>query len=203
MPFNKLHPALLDALEVRSIETPTPLQKRSIPIIKSGANVFCIGPEDSGKMTILILTTLQKLKCEAIGNAPRAIVIVKNKSRALELQQAFLGYTKYTSLRVYAGYEELHIDVQKSEIFMGIDILITTPRMIQKLFLFNGVSISQLKILSIADADFLSQRTEYTALISVVESLKKCQFVVYAESFHPLLKRLQDHFMEHAKLVQN
>ncbi|MDB4270733.1 DEAD/DEAH box helicase [bacterium] len=203
MPFNKLHPALLDALEVRSIETPTPLQKRSIPIIKSGANVFCIGPKDCGKTTTLILTTLQKLKCEAIENAPRAIVIVKNKSRALELQQSFLGYTKYTSLRVYAGYEELHIDIQKSEIFMGIDILITTPRMIQKLFLQNGVSISQLKILSIADADFLSQRTEYTALISVVESLKKCQFVVYAESFHPQLKRLRDHFMEHAKLVQN
>ena len=79
MPFNKLHPALLDALEVRSIETPTPLQKRSIPIIKSGANVFCIGPKDCGKTTTLILTTLQKLKCEAIENAPRAIVIVKNK----------------------------------------------------------------------------------------------------------------------------
>lgn len=202
MPFNKLHPALLDALEVRSIETPTPFQKSGIPVIKSGANVFCIGPKDCGKTTTLILTTLQKLKCEAIENAPRALVIVKNKSRALELQQAFLGYTKYTSLRVYAGYEELHIDIQKSEIFMGIDILITTPRTIQKLFLLNGVSISQLKILSIADADFLSQKSEFTSLITVAESLKKCQFVVFAEKFHPQLKRLEDYFMEYAKLVQ-
>lgn len=201
MPFKKLHPHLRNILEHRSIETPTAFQKKSIPIIKSGVNTFCTAPTDTGKTTTLILTTLHKLKCEEAGDAPRAVVLVENKSKALELRQQFLEYTKHSTVRVYAGYEELHIDVQKSEIYMGIDILIVTPRVLHRLFLLNGVSISQLKIFSIEDAEFLTQKSEFTALITTTESIKKCQYVIYSEKLPPKLKRLEDYFMEYARFV--
>ena len=152
MPFKKLHSDIREKLASLEIITPTPFQVRSIPVIKSGSNVYCIAPKESGKTTTLILTTLQKLKCEADGNAPRAVVLVENKERALELHEAFLSYTKHNSLRVYVGYEELHIDIQKSEIYEGVDILITTPKTMNKLFLLNGVGTSKLKIFSIDDA---------------------------------------------------
>ncbi len=201
MPFKKLHSHLLEALERLSIDTPNPFQKGSIPVIKSGANAFCTAPKDSGKTTTLILTTLHKLNCEAVGNAPRAVVIVENKSNALASYDAFLKYTKYSSLRVYASYEELHIDVQKSEIYLGIDILITTPKTFHKLLLSNGVSISELKICSIDDADFLAHKSAYTALTTTAQSIKKCQYVVYSENLHPKLKRLDEYFMERARYV--
>ncbi|WP_340198578.1 DEAD/DEAH box helicase [Ascidiimonas sp. W6] len=202
MSFKKLHPYLLETLQHFSIETPTPFQKNSIPVIKSGANVFCTAPKDSGKTTTLILTTLQKLNCQPEGNAPRAIVMVENKTKALELYNAFLAYTKYNSLRVYVGYTELHIDIQKSEIFEGIDILITTPKSLHKLFLLNGVSTSQLKICSIDDGEFLIQKSEYAAIIAITQSIKKCQYVIYSENLHPTLKRFEQYFMEHARRVQ-
>ncbi len=201
MPFKKLHSDIQEMLEHLKITTPTPFQSRSIPVIKSGINVFCTASKDSGKTTTLILTTLQKLKCEAVGNAPRAVVLVENKERALELYDAFLTYTKYNSLRVYVGYEQLDIDVQKSEILEGIDILISTPKTMNKLFLLNGVSISQLKIFSIDDAEFLVQNLAYTALISITQSIKKCQFVLYSDKMHPKLKRFKSYFMEHSKIV--
>lgn len=201
MSFKKLHPHLLEALERLSIENPTIFQKSSIPVIKSGANVFCTAPKDSGKTTTLILTTLHKLKCEAVGNAPRAVIIVENKSKVLALYDAFFNYTKYSSLRVYASYEELHIDVQKSEIYLGIDILITTPKTVHKLLLSNGVSISELKICSIDDAGFLIQKSAYTALTTTAQSIKKCQYVVYSENLHPKLKGLEAYFMERARYV--
>jgi superfamily II DNA/RNA helicase len=202
MPFKKLHSNLLESLERLSIENPTSFQKNSIPVVKSGANVFCIAPKDNGKTTTLILTTLHKLKCEAVGDAPRALVIVENKSKVLELHNAFLEYTKYNSIRVYASYEQLHLDVQKSEIYMGIDILITTPKTLHKLFLNNGVSISELKICSIEDAEFLIQKSEYTALTTTTESIKKCQYVVYVETLHPKLKRFEEYFMNRAQYIE-
>lgn len=202
MPFKKLHSHLIETLENLEVDTPTPFQERSIPVIKSGANVFCIAPKNSGKTTTLILTTLQKLKCEAFGNTPRALVIVENKSEVLALYDAFIPFTKYSSLRVYASYEELHIDVQKSEIYMGIDILITTPKTIQKLFLNNGVSTSSLKICSIDDAGFLIQQSATTALTTTAESIKKCQYVVYANELHPKVKRLNNFFMEAARTIK-
>lgn len=202
MVFKKLHADILEALERLQIEAPTPFQTASIPIVKSGVHVFCVAPKGSGKTTTLILTTLQKLKCQAEGNAPRALVIVENKTAVLELYDAFINFTKYTSLRVYASYEQLHIDVQKSEIYMGVDILITTPKTIQKLFLTNGVSVAALKICSVDDANFLIQQNTFTSLTTTSESIKRCQYVVYTDELHPKVKRLQNFFMEGARIVK-
>lgn len=201
MPFKKLHPQLQEKLASFQIETPTPLQRKSIPVIKSGINVFCTAPKDSGKTTTLILTTLNRLKFEAVGDAPRAIVLAQNKEKAIELYVAFLAYTQHTPLRVYVGHEQLHVDIQKSEIFMGIDILISTPKSMNTLFLMNGVSISELKIFSVDDAEFLVKQSAYAAMLSIAQSIKKCQFVLYAEKMLPMLKRFESHFMEYSKKI--
>jgi len=201
MPFKKLHSNIKEKLESLEIITPTPFQKASIPIIKSGANIFCTGPKNSGKTTTLILTTLQKLKCEEVGIAPRAIILVENKERALELFEAFLIYTRHNSLRVYLSDEKTHVDVQKSDLFEGVDIIISTPKAMDKLFLFNGVNTTQLKMLSIDDAEFLSQKPSYNAVMAITQSMNKCQFVIYSEKMHPILKRFKSYFMEHSKIV--
>ena len=65
MPFKKLHSDIQEKLVFFNITAPTPFQTASIPIIKSGTNVYCTAPKDSGKTTTLVLTTLQKLKCDA------------------------------------------------------------------------------------------------------------------------------------------
>ena len=201
MPFKKLHSNLKEKLTDLEIETPTPFQKKSIPIIKSGTNMFCIAPIASGKTTTLILTTLQKLKCEVVGNSPRAIVLVENDERGLELFNEFYKYLIFNTLRVYLGSEKLHIDTQKSEIFEGVDILIATPKTVNKLLLLNGLSTSQIKIFSIDDAEFLTQNVSYTALMSITQSINKCQFVLYSEKMIPILKRLESYFMENSKTV--
>ncbi|MFT4697086.1 MAG: superfamily II DNA/RNA helicase [Flavobacteriaceae bacterium] len=201
MPFKKLHPDIQEKLESLEIITPTSFQRKSIPVIKSGANVFCTASKGSGKTTTLILTTLQKLKCEVVGNAPRAIILVENKDRALELYDAFSSFAKYNSLRVYASHEHLHIDMQRSEIFVGVDILISTPKTLNKLFLLNGVNTSQLMMFSIDDAEFLVQQSAYAALMSISESVKKCQYVLYSEKMNPKLKRFESYFMEHSRII--
>lgn len=201
MPFKKLHSDIQEKLESLEIITPTPFQKASIPLIKSGANVFCTAPTNSGKTTTLILTTLQKLKFEPVGNAPRAIVLVENKEKASELYDTFLKYMRYTPLRVYLGDEKLHIDVIKSEIFEGIDVLISTPKIVNKLFLLEGISTSQLKIFSIDDAEFLTKNSAYTDLMSITQSINKCQFVLYSDKMYPALKRFESYFMKYSRTI--
>lgn len=202
MSFKKLHPELREAMERLAIAEPTAFQKKLIPVVKSGANTYGVAAKDSGKTTSLVLTTLQKIGFKAEGNAPRAVVLVENKTKALELYDTFLKFTKYSDIRVYVGYEELHIDIQKSEIFEGVDILISTPKTMNKLFLLNGVSTSQLKIFSVDDADFLIQKTESSAILSVTQSIQKCQYVLYSEQTHPKLQRFESYFMERAKSVK-
>lgn len=201
MPFKKLHQDIKDKLEDLEITTATPLQSKSIPVIKSGANMFCIAPENSGKTTTLILTTMQKLKCEEVGTAPRAIILVGNNEKAKALYESFADYTRRTSLRVYLCDEKLHIDMLKSEIFEGSDILIATPKIMNKLFLLNGVNTTQLKMLCIDDAGFLNQNTPLTEMMAITQSLTKCQFIIYSERMRPFLKRFESYFMKHAKTI--
>ena len=202
-PFKKLHDHLKETLENREITTPTPLQANSIPVIKSGINTFCTAPAGSGKTTTHILTTLQALKCEAVGEAPRAVVLVENKEKALEMQEAFMPFTRRTSLRLYVAHEKMHIDLQKSEILAGIDILISTPKNLNKLFLLNGVHTSQIKIFSVDDAEFLMQQSDYAALLSISQSIIKSQYVLYSEKLDAKLKRFESYFMEYSKKVSD
>ncbi|MGY8908480.1 MAG: DEAD/DEAH box helicase, partial [Flavobacteriales bacterium] len=164
-------------------------------------NVFCIAPENSGKTTTLLLTTLNKLKCEAVGIAPRAVVLVGNNDNALQLFDTFINYTRRTSLRVYVADEKQHIDLLKSEIFEGVDILISTPKIMNKLLLLEGLNTTQLKIFNIDDADFLTKNTSTSDLMLITQSIHKCQFVMYAEKMHPTLKRFENYFMHYAKTV--
>ena len=201
MPFKKLHLDIKEKLEELEITTPTDFQIKSIPVIKSSSNTFCVAPKDSGKTTTLVLTTLHKLNCEEVGTAPRAFVLVENMEKGLELQKTFLRYTKYASLRVYLADDKSHIDLLKSEIFEGIDVLIATPKTIAKLSLLNGVNMSQLKIFNIDDAAFLAQKNSYDIVLSVTQSITKCQYVVYSEKLDPSIKRLESYFMEYSKIV--
>lgn len=201
MPFKKLHSEIKEMLESQDITIPTPFQKASIPVIKSGANIYCTAPKDSGRTTTLVLTTLQKLKFEAVGNVPRAIVLVENKEKAQETYDAFFKFTRYRDIRVYLCEDKLHIDMLKSEIFDGADILIATPQTLRKLFTLNGLNATELKIFSVDDAEFLVQNAAFTAMMSITQSITKCQFVFYSEKIHPTLKRFESYFMERARTV--
>ncbi|MGJ8744841.1 DEAD/DEAH box helicase [Polaribacter sp.] len=201
MPFKKLHAHLKEMLASLEITAPTPLQSKSIPVIKSGANCYCTAPKESGKTTTLVLTTLQKLKCEEVGTAPRAIVLVENREKALEANDAFSKFTRFTEVRVYMCDDKFHIDVLKSEIFEGVDILIVTPKTMNKLLLLEGLNTRQLKIFSIDDAEFLAQKSAYTDLMAITQSIHKCQYVIYSEKINPMLTRLETHFMQYSKKI--
>lgn len=201
MPFKKLHIHIKETLERLEISTPTAFQKESISLIKSGVNLFCTAKKDSGKTTTLILTTLQKLKCEAAGDTPRAIVLVENNEKGIELYDGFKNYTRFNEIRTYHANEKEHIDLLKSEIFEGVDILILTPKTLQKLLSKYGVNTSQVKIFSIDDAEFLTNQTNFTTVVSIAQNITKCQFVIYAEKITPNLKRLESFFMEHSRIL--
>ncbi len=202
MPFNKLDPAFKETLSQLGLELPTSFQQQAIPKLKSGLDFMGIAPVNSGKTCALIINIIHKLNHRADGNAPRAVVLVKNKESVFTLYNQFEAFTKFTDLRLYMGYEGLHIDIQKSEIFMGIDILITTPKNLLNLFLFNGASTAMIKVFALDDAHLFVERQELTALSTVNGGLKKCQKIILANVINAKLQRLQETLLVNANYVE-
>jgi len=202
MPFKKLIEPLKETINRLGFEAALPFQKKSLPKIKSGVNLFAMGPESSGKTTTLILSVIQKLKGEAFEDAPRALIIVRNKQEALKLQQAFNAYTSLTSLRVYSAYEEHSIDAQRDEIYVGVDILIATPKRLNKLFLLNSINLSQLKIFIVEDAEFVAETHCLQDINRIYESIDRCQYVIFGKRLDSKLKRFENSFMYNAQTVE-
>ena len=126
---------------------------------------------------------------------------MESREKVLELYDTFFKFTKYNSLRIYPCDDKLHIDVLKSEIFEGLDILISTPKTLNKLLLLEGINTTQLKIFSIDDAAFLVEKSSYADLLAITQSIHKCQYVLYSEKMHPFLKRLESYFMKYPRTV--
>lgn len=201
MPFKKLDTPLQEALERLEYTEPLPFQKKIISRIKSGMNVFGIGPDGCGKTTALIISTIQKLGSSAFEDAPRALIFVKDKEAALELEEKFKTFTRYMDLRVYAAYDQPDIDTQKGDIYEGVDIVIATPGKLFKLFKITGINVTQLKVFVVEDAEFLAGNRYYNDLIRIPEHISKCQYLVFATELSPKIERLKDSFMSHSEVV--
>jgi len=202
MSFKKLNPEIKEALINKGFEEPTLFQKRVLPKIKSGVDLYAIGEKNSGKTTAIILSTMQKLGSKAFEDAPRALILVKNKAEALKLKETFLEYTKRTDLRIYAAYEEHSIDAEKDEIYYGQDVIIATPKRLNKLFYINAINVTQLKLFVIEDAGFAEKGVYFADVNRIPESIGKCQYVIFAEKLTDKLLRFQDTFMYNAQTIK-
>jgi len=202
MSFKKLNPPLKEAIERLAYETPTSFQKKALPKIKSGADLYLLAPDNSGKTTAMIISVIQKLNSEAFEDSPRALIYVKDKEAALELEQKFKDFTREMDLRIYCAYEDQNIDDQKDDIYYGVDIVIATPKRLSKLFSMTGIHLGQLQLFILEDAEFLSKAGLIDDVVRIPLSINKCQYLVFAEKMEPKMKRLQDLFMERAQVVK-
>ncbi len=203
MSFKKLKPELLEALLQCGIDTPTAFQKAVLPKIRSGANLFCIGEKGCGKTTAIIISILHKLDYKPQGDAPRALIIVETKAEALALKTAFECFTKRSNLRIYTAYNEQTLDQQREEIYYGQDILIATPKRLNKLYLMNSLDLSQLKMYILEDAEFAENGKHIAEINRIPESINKCQYLVFASKLSERLKRLEHTFMSKSMVVSN
>lgn len=202
MAFKKLIQPLKDSLENKGFNEPLPFQKLVLSKIKGGASLFCIAPMGAGKTTSMVLSVIHKLKGRAFEDAPRALIFVKNKQAALQLELEFNAFLRGTDLRVYCAYDELDIDRQRDAIYEGVDIVIATPKRLNKIFFLNGINLNKLQICLVEDAEFLFRDHNLAEVTRTPESIGKCQYVIFSSAYDKRFDRWRDSFMYHAQIVQ-
>ncbi len=201
MSFKKYNPVIKETLTNLGFESPNTFQSKVLPKIKGGSHLFAIGPKGAGKTTSIIISTVHKLNAEAKGDSPRAIILVKDKAAALQLEEDFKTFTNSTDLRLFTLYEEQNINDQKDQIYYGADIVIATPKRLNKLYFLNGIHLGELQLFIVEDADFLIRNDFHTDVARISESLNKCQHLIFAEQFNNRLEILQDTIMQNSIVI--
>jgi superfamily II DNA/RNA helicase len=202
MPFKKLIQPLKNSLEKKGIEKPLPFQKLILSKIKSGASLFCIAPKGSGKTTSIVLSVIQKLKGKALEDAPRVLIFVKDKQAALSLELEFNAFKYGTDLRIYCAYEEYDIDKQRDDIYDGVDVIICTPKRLNKIFYLNGINLNKLQMFIIEDAEFVFGNSNLAEVARTPESISKCQYLIFSSKYDKRFDRWKEAFMYNAQMIE-
>lgn len=105
-------------------------------------------------------------------------------------------------LRIFSAYDEPDIEVQKVAIYEGVDIVIATPKKLFKLFSITGINVSQLKLLIVEDAEFITNSGIFNDLIRIPQHISKCQYLVFASETNSKIERLRDSFMARAEVLK-
>ncbi|WP_298494847.1 DEAD/DEAH box helicase [uncultured Algibacter sp.] len=203
MPFKKLIQLLKDTLENKGYNEPLAFQKLILSKIKGGASMFCIAPKGAGKTTSIILSVIQKLKGKAFEDAPRALIFVKDKQAALALELEFKAFLRGSDLRVYCAYDEKNIEDQRNEIYDGVDIVIATPKRLNKIYLLNGINLNKLQMFIVDDAEFLFKNNNLSEVTRTPESIGKCQYLIFSTTFDNRFKRWQETFMYNSQVIKS
>ncbi|MCC2600339.1 DEAD/DEAH box helicase [Sphingobacterium sp. FBM7-1] len=132
----------------------TPIQKQAIPLILEGKDIIGCAQTGTGKTAAFALPILQLLESDTKKyKMPRALVLVPTRELAIQIDQSVAAYSKHirvSRLAIYGGVSQV---TQVDRVRKGVDMLIATPGRLMDLINQGHVSLSEVKMLVLDEAD--------------------------------------------------
>ena len=194
MKLKKINENLQKALIENGLIEANELQLETFSTIKSGADCIVLSPNASGKSTTIVLNVIQQLVSEG-EESPRALILVEDKAKVLEMEDCFEKLGNYTNLRVYGVHDKGDMEFDKNYISTGIDVLIGTPNKLSEMFTTAGFNINRLKMFIIDDADAILKLRHETRIMRISNSITKTQRLIFSEHLSERIEILADKMM--------
>jgi len=194
MKLKKINEKLQKALIENGLTEANVLQQETFSTLKSGADCIIIAPKGSGKSTTIVINVIQQLVAEG-EESPRALIIVEDKIKVLEMETLFENLGSETNLRVYGVHDKGDLEYDKNYISTGIDVLIGTPNRLNEMFTTAGYNVNRLKMFILDDADTILKLRHDTKIIRISNSIAKTQRIIFSEQLTERIEVLADKIM--------
>jgi len=191
MKLKKINQVLQEALIDCGLTEANEMQKETFSTIKSGADAIVVSPKGSGKSTTIVINVIQQLVCEG-EESPRALIIVEDKTKVLEMEELFEKFGKFTNLRVYGVHDKGDMDYDKNYISTGIDVLIGTPNKLSDMFSTAGYNVNRLRMFILDDADPILKLRHETKIMRISNSIAKTQRIIFTDQLTERIEILAD-----------
>ncbi|PVX44999.1 RAD3-like DEAD/DEAH box helicase [Flavobacterium sp. 103] len=191
MKLKKINQVLQEALIDSGLTEANEMQKETFSTIKSGADAIIVSPKGSGKSTTIVMNVIQQLVCEG-EESPRALIIVEDKTKVLEMEELFEKFGKFTNLRVYGVHDKGDMEYDKNYISTGIDVLIGTPNKLSDMFTTAGYNVNRLRMFILDDADPILKLRHETKIMRISNSIAKTQRIIFTDQLTERIEILAD-----------
>jgi ATP-dependent RNA helicase RhlE len=180
MKLKKINEKLQQALIENGLSEANQLQQETFSTLKSGADCIIIAPKGSGKSTTIVLNVIQQL-AGGTEESPRALIIVEDKAKVLEMEALFEKFGKHNNLEVYGVHDKGDMEYDKNYISTGVDVLIGTPNKLSEMFTTAGYNINRLKMFILDDADPILKLRHETKIMRISNSISRTQRIIFSE----------------------
>jgi ATP-dependent RNA helicase RhlE len=153
----QLNPSISKAIQEEGYTTPTPIQQQAIPIVLTGADLLGCAQTGTGKTAAFGIPILQLLE----NNRPtpanpkqiRALIVTPTRELAIQIAESLQAYGRHTGLRNTVIFGGVKQHQQTETLKRGVDILIATPGRLLDLYQQGFISLKQLQIFVLDEAD--------------------------------------------------
>ena len=200
-----LSEALLKAISKKGYTTPSPIQQKAIPKILERKDVLASAQTGTGKTAAFTLPMLQILNSgKNLHNRPvRALVLTPTRELAAQVMDDVNTYSEFTNCKgtvIFGGVSE---KPQIKALRKGVDILVATPGRLLDLQSRNIISLSNIEILVLDEADRMLDMgflRDIKKILAVIPS--KRQNLLFSATFSKDIKKLANTFLQHPVMVE-
>ena len=193
-----LNDNVLDALYDMRFDTCTPVQEKCIPEILEGHDVLGVAQTGTGKTAAYLLPVLSKLDDGGYPkDAINCVIMSPTRELAQQIDQAMQGFGYYlqgvSSVAVYGGNDGNRYDQELRSLRMGADVVIATPGRLIDLMEHNHVSLSQVKVLVLDEADRMLDMGFWPSVRRIMHALpERHQTLLFSATIPPSIKSTID-----------
>jgi ATP-dependent RNA helicase RhlE len=147
--------SLVKAVSQQGYDSPTTIQSKAIPLVLEGKDVLASAQTGTGKTAGFTLPMLQLLSQKKLSKRRpvRALVLTPTRELAAQVQQNVKDYGQFENLRSTVIFGGVSQKPQVSALKNGVDILIATPGRLLDLNNQGLLSLKQVEILVLDEAD--------------------------------------------------
>ncbi len=147
---------ILDALEDKGYEKPTPIQAQAIPLVLDKHDVLGCAQTGTGKTAAFSIPIIQLLD-EKIDTRkfPKisALIVTPTRELAIQIDENIRDYSKYTDLRHTVIFGGVKQGKQVEQLKKGVHILVATPGRLLDLIGQGFISLGDVKLFVLDEAD--------------------------------------------------
>lgn len=167
---------------------PTPIQKQAIPIVLQGGDVIGSAQTGTGKTAAFALPIIQRLGGHG---ALRCLILEPTRELALQVEDAFQKYAKFTDLRVTIIYGGVGYGKQIDDLRRGVDIVAATPGRLLDHLEQGNCALDQVEILVLDEVDRMLDMGFLPDVRKIVQKCPKArQTLFFTATLPPEIEQL-------------
>merc|ERR1719334_154843 len=139
----------------KGYKVPTPIQRKTIPLILDGKDMVAMARTGSGKTACFLLPLFEKLKCRSAKSGARALVFSPTRELALQSLRFAKDLGRFTGLKYSCVLGGESMEKQFAAIHSNPDVLFATPGRFVHLCLEMGLKLDSVEYVVFDEADRL------------------------------------------------